>query len=128
MGNQSPAVMFEIMAIDQEKLINFYKTVLGWEESRDKEGFAYICFAPVSRPLLGGIGQAQPGVPGWGKGTAFYLQVDNVEDTLARITSNGGAVIVQPDTIDGYRFAMFEDPECNLIGLIEPFESCEGAD
>jgi predicted enzyme related to lactoylglutathione lyase len=128
MDNQSPAVMFEIMAIDQERLISFYKTVFGWEENRDDAGFAYICFPLANRSLLGGIGKAQPGVPGWGKGITFYLQVDDVDDFIENIKVNGGAIIVPPETIDGYRFAMFEDPECNLIGLIEPFEPCDRGD
>ncbi|WP_404823837.1 VOC family protein [Pseudomonas capsici] len=28
-----------------------------------------------------------------------------------------------PAAIDGYRFAMFKDPEGNPVGLIEPFNT-----
>ena len=121
MDNHGPAVMFEIMANDQEKLVEFYSAVFGWQVTRDPEGFAYIPFPPRARPLLGGIGQAKPGVPGWAKGIAFYLLVDNVSDLTKKIKKHGGAIIVPRTKADGYHFAMFEDPECNLIGLVEPF-------
>jgi hypothetical protein len=28
---------------------------------------------------------------------------------------------MEPASVDGYRFAMIEDPEGNPVGLIEPF-------
>jgi uncharacterized protein len=118
MGN--PLAMFEIMGIDQEKLVNFYSGVFDWQVEYSS-GFAYIHFPPASYHLLGGIGQAKPGVPGWGKGVTFYIQVDDLKATLDKVTSNGGAVVVEPVEADGYHFAMFEDPECNLIGIIAPF-------
>ena len=71
--------------------------------------------------LRGRVSGAIPGKPGWGKGATFYLQVDSLEATLDQIKEHGGAVVVIPLTVDeeGFRFAMFEDPECNVIGLIE---------
>lgn len=119
MGN--PPAMFEIMAINQSRLIDFYTSVFDWQVQRNQEGFAYIHFPPATYHLLGGIGQARPGVTGWGKGVAFYIQVDDLQATLDKVVAQGGAMAVAPVAADGYHFAMFEDPECNLIGMIEPF-------
>ena len=66
-----PVVMFEIMAIRQKNLIDFYTKVFGWQVQYDKEGYAYVHFPPATYRLMGGIGQAQPGVPGWGPGITF---------------------------------------------------------
>jgi predicted enzyme related to lactoylglutathione lyase len=119
MGN--PLAMFEIMAINQESLIDFYTSVFDWQVERNQDGFAYVHFPPANYSLLGGIGQAKPGITGWGKGITFYIQVDDLRVTLEKVKAHGGLMVVEPVTADGYHFAMFEDPECNLIGIIEPF-------
>jgi len=127
MDNHSPAVMFEILANDQAKLLSFYETIFGWKEIPGTDNFAYIRFPAAYRPLLGGIGQAKPGVPGWGKGITFYLHVRKIDEALfEKIHAKGGAVIElalgeKILTVDGYTFAMFKDPESNLIGLVESF-------
>lgn len=117
-----PAVMFEIMANDQQKLIDFYTNVFGWKIDL-KNGFAYIHFPPAIYHLLGGIGQAQPGQVGWEKGVTFYIQVEDLDHTLKQVDRCGGKTAVTPTPVDGYHFAMFYDPEQNLIGLIEPFDT-----
>ena len=113
--------MFEIMAINQSELMKFYANVFGWKARKSKEGFDYIEFPIPPKALLGGMGTAKPGVPGWGKGITFYLQCADLKATLVKIEDHGGKTIVEPVKADGYTFAMFEDPECNLLGLIEPF-------
>lgn len=116
--------MFEIMAEDQERQIAFYNAVFGWQAEKDSAGFAYIHFPtspPASYPILGGIGKAQPGVPGYEKGTAFYIRVESVSVILGRVTELGGQIAVPSTPVDGYTFGMFYDPENNLIGLIESF-------
>ncbi len=120
--NQHPAVMFEIMATDQAALNQFYKVVFGWQADPNG-GFDYIKFPVASRPLLGGIGKAKPGVIGWEKGVTFYLEVPSIDQALEdRIKNNGGKMTVPRTPVDGYVFGMFEDPEKNLVGLIEPFK------
>lgn len=121
--NKHPAVMFEIMASNQAGLTGFYEAVFGWEIQPGATGFGYIHFPVEARPLLGGIGQAQPDTPGFKKGITFYLMVSSAAETLERVTANGGSVVVPPTPVDGYTFANFTDPEGNLLGLIEPFKN-----
>lgn len=121
-----PVAMFEIMALDQTRLISFYQELFGWHVELSPEGFGYIHFPPsppAERPMLGGIGKAKAGVPGWEKGTALYVLVENVADALARAERLGATIIVPSKPVDHYVFGMFEDPEKNLLGLIEPFKS-----
>lgn len=120
--NQHPSVMFEIMANDQSNAMDFYGTVFGWEFEKGAAGFAYVHFADGARPLLGGIGQADPSVPGLEPGHCFYLVVHSLEAAIADATKAGGAPHMPPTNADGYRFAMIRDPEGNPIGLVEPFD------
>lgn len=120
--NQHPSVMFEIMADDQSKAMDFYGTVFGWEFERGEAGFAYVHFPDGARPLLGGIGQAAPGVPGLEPGHSFYLVVHSLESAIKAAVAAGGAPLMPPTEADGYHFAMIRDPEGNPIGLVEPFD------
>ncbi|WP_437304491.1 antibiotic biosynthesis monooxygenase [Sorangium sp. So ce388] len=119
--NQHPSVMFEIIGRDQAKLKAFYQAVFGWTYTSGTGGFAYVKFPVERREALGGIGQADPGTPGFEPGHNFYLLVDDLDGTIARAVEAGGTKLMPPTSIDGYQFAMIKDPEANPIGLIKPF-------
>jgi predicted enzyme related to lactoylglutathione lyase/quinol monooxygenase YgiN len=125
-ANRHPAVMFEIIAKNQKRLTRFYSQVFGWRYETGTGGFAYVHFPAGAPPLLGGIGQAEPNTPGFAPGHNFYLLVDALEPMLDRAIEAGAAPLMPPTPVDGYRFAMFTDPEGNPIGLIEPFCSQAG--
>lgn len=120
-GNRHPAVMFEIIARDQEALKKFYTAVFGWDYREGSAGFDYIEFPATSRPLLGGIGQAMKNTPGFEPGRSFYLEVESLEKAIERARASGGSIHMKPAEADGYHFAMIKDPEGNVIGLVEPF-------
>lgn len=121
-GNKHPAVMFEVMSNNPEQARAFYSTVFGWTFDTGSAGFSYVQFPSAERPLLGGIGQADPAVPGMRTGTNFYLLVDDLVETLKRAVDAGASVLMRPTKVDGYHFAMFTDPEGLSIGLITKFE------
>jgi uncharacterized protein len=119
--NRHPAVMFEIIANDQARMKAFYGQVFGWRYQAGQDGFAYVHFAGSAPPLLGGIGQTIPDLPGMEPGHAFYLLVDRLEPAIAAAVAAGGQEHMPPAAVDGYRFAMISDPEGNPVGLVEPF-------
>lgn len=119
-SNRHPAVMFEFIARDQASLKSFYARVFGWQYTIGTGDFAYVHFPAGEPPLLGGIGQATE-TPGFARGHNFYLLVDDPAASLAAAIAAGGAELMSPIDIDGYRFAMFTDPEGNPVGLIAPF-------
>lgn len=127
-ANAHPSVMFEIIARDQAAMQRFYADVFGWRYDTGGSGFAYVHFPLRARPLLGGIGQADPATPGFEPGRNFYLLVDDLQAAIDRALAHGGAPYMPPAAADGYRFAMIRDPEGNPVGLIEPFAQAEGAD
>lgn len=122
--------MFEIMAENRATLAAFYNSLFGWNLDPSQPSFSYVHF-PAPVVTLGGIGDAQPGVPGWEKGVAFYFQVDCVDTTLAKVKELGGTVVVPKTEIPkdigtgNYVFGMFRDLESNLIGLLQPFTSAQ---
>jgi predicted enzyme related to lactoylglutathione lyase len=49
----------------------------------------------------------------------FYIQVEDIQDSLAKIQQAGGKKLVGPVPLpDGKKFAWFSDPEGNMVGLI----------
>jgi len=54
--------------------------------------------------------------------SAYYL-VDDAAATAARATELGGTVIVAPTEIDGDRFAILEDPQGAVFGVLQPADA-----
>ncbi|MBI5288171.1 MAG: hypothetical protein HY873_04295 [Chloroflexi bacterium] len=64
-----------------------------------------------------GILQTQADMPGY---VTFYVAVDDLAASLARAETLGGKTIVPPTPIPNVgAFAMFEDPEGHMIGLLK---------
>lgn len=125
-ANRHPAVMFEIIARKQGPLLDFYRALFNWNYQFGTGHFAYVRFPSEPQPLLGGIGQADPSVPGFEPGRTFYLLVDDLRATLDEAEKHGGSTYVGPTAVDGYHFAMMKDPEGNIVGLVQPFTSDTG--
>lgn len=117
--NRHPCGMFEIIARDQDKLAAFYHQVFGWRYQSGTGGFAYVHFDVPGAAALGGIGKADPSIPGYAAGSSFYLLVDDLPGTIAAAVAAGGRCTMPPASADGYGFAMIADPEDNVIGLLK---------
>jgi predicted enzyme related to lactoylglutathione lyase len=117
----SPIGHFEIMGSDAAQLRDFYTGTFGWAvtngpDEADPLEYAMISTQSGDGALNGGIGKNPEG-----KGAlTFYITVDNLEDSLAKIEAAGGSSLrgrlqVGPETF----IAMFGDPEGNVVGLVE---------
>jgi predicted enzyme related to lactoylglutathione lyase len=122
-ANRHPAVMFEISAKHQDVLKRFYQQVFGWQYRIGTGQFAYVHFSGNTPPLLGGIGQSEPNRQGFEPGHRFYLLVDELNPVIERAVSAGGTQLMPPISVDGYHFAIIQDPEGNPVGLITPFNN-----
>ena len=121
----APGVMVEILAKDQERMKTFYGKVFDWQYRTGGSGFAYVDYKSDLQPRLAGVGQAQDGDPVMAPGNHFYLQVEDLDAALLKVTDAGGTPMSRSMTIDGYSFAMFKDPEGNVIGMIAPFSNSQ---
>lgn len=111
----NPVVFFEIAGRDGERLRPFYQELFGWSfKSSDSEGYCEMDSTPAGIP--GALHEERNGPVE----TLIYVQVPDLAGALAAAERLGGKTIVPPTAALGQRrLAQFEDPEGNIIGLIE---------
>jgi len=104
----------EVVGKDGPALQRFYSDVFGWQLDTNNPG-GYGMYRQDGG-LTGGIGAAQEGTPGH---VTFYVHAADAEDTLRRVETAGGRVLmplteVAPET----KVALFADPEGHVVGLM----------
>lgn len=115
-----PVVHFEVVGKDGAKLQGYYGELFGWKMDADNPMSYALVEAEESgeRPSIpGGIGQGPEGYEGH---VTFYVEVPDVEASLAQAESLGGTRVMGPETImPGLTLGQFRDPEGNLVGLTQ---------
>jgi uncharacterized protein len=118
-------IHFEMSADDPEKLVNFYGKVFGWTAQKWEGPVDYwlIKTGPDDQPGIdGGIGRR-------GRGDTCItntLDVPSVDEYLAKIESNGGAIARLKMPIPGIGYLAYcKDPEGNVFGIMETDPSAE---
>jgi predicted enzyme related to lactoylglutathione lyase len=112
MGN--PTMWFEVAGKDFEGLKSFYSQLFEWKLT-DMPEFPYSTVDASNGGIPGGIGQAPEGHGGH---VTFYVQVDDIEQALAKAESLGGKRSMGPMDIPSGQIALFTDPEGHEIGLM----------
>jgi predicted enzyme related to lactoylglutathione lyase len=117
-----PVVHFEIMGTDGEKLRSFYGELFDWKIDANNP----MNYGIVDRDgnvtsdgvgIGGGVGAMPEGVPGH---VTVYVEVPDVEASLAQAESLGGTRVMGPDTVmEGLEIGVFNDPEGHMIGVIK---------
>ena len=116
-----PVVHFEIIASDGEKLQSYYSELFGWEidannpmkygivareENLNKDGIG----------IGGGVGTGPEGYDGH---TTVYVEVPDVEASLAHAERLGGTRVMGPETVfEGVEIGLFQDPEGHTVGVV----------
>jgi uncharacterized protein len=108
-----PVVRFEIGAADMQPLVTFYGELFGWVLEQLSEGYNLVD-TRGGRGVNGGIGRSNSGDP-W---ATFYVEVDDLKATLDRAEALGARTVVPPLELPGMAFAMFDDPDGLLVGLM----------
>ena len=107
----------QIPAPDPRSSGEFYRAVFGWELRGDPDG--HLSFNDGTGHVIGAFIRDLP-VAG-AAGLLPYVFVPSVEDTLAKVTANGGTVVKEPywEPPDArhLRVATFEDVAGNVLGL-----------
>jgi predicted enzyme related to lactoylglutathione lyase len=111
MGN--PVVRFEIGAADDQPLVRFYGELLGWGLEAVADGYTVVD-TRGGQGINGGIGRSQTGEP-W---ATFYVEVDDLGACLDRAEALGGRTVLPASELPGMAFAMFDDPDGLLVGLM----------
>ncbi|NET34092.1 MAG: VOC family protein [Cyanothece sp. SIO1E1] len=112
MGN--PVVHFEIGCSDQSSVRSFYEACFDWKITSSNN-----MDEVDTNSNLGINGHITSLVTEIDHYVTFYIQVDNVEESLKKIEKEGGKTIVPPIKLpNGKTFAWFNDVAGNTLGII----------
>jgi uncharacterized protein len=117
-----PVVHFEITGKDGEKLQSYYSELFGWDIDANNE-MKYGTISREGNTNADGVGIGggiATGPEGYGGHVTFYVEVPNVEETLAKAESQGGTRMMGPDEVmEGLVIGLFNDPEGHTIGVMQ---------
>jgi predicted enzyme related to lactoylglutathione lyase len=118
--------MFEIMGTDGGALRAFYSEMFGWDiDDNNPMNYGFVEPASSKKGIGGGIGVLPEGYPGH---VTVYVEVPDVEESLARAEGLGATRIMGPETImDRVVVGHFADMEGHVIGLISFMSAAEEA-
>ncbi|HJY76035.1 MAG TPA: VOC family protein [Burkholderiales bacterium] len=119
----NPIVHFEIPADDVARAQTFYQNVFGWKIKQMSMPSGPEYYGVTTRKegeagINGGLMKRNmPGQP-----FANYVAVKSIDDFLAKVTANGGSVIMPRQEIAPGMgsIAVFKDTEENMMGLYQP--------
>jgi uncharacterized protein len=116
-----PVVHFEIMGRDGAGLRAFYRDLFDWEVDVDNP-FDYGTVAREQNltadgaGIGGGIGGTTGEQP---PHVTFYVEVPDVEASLAQAEQLGGMRLMGPEEImEGLVIGLFQDPDGNMVGVL----------
>ena len=106
----------DIPVDDMKRATKFYSEAFGWSIASPPGFDDYPMWRAPNQISGGGFGQrgGDLQVP------RSYVEVDSIDDTLARVTQLGGKVVQEKSQISPTSWwAAFEDTEGNQLGLYE---------
>jgi len=121
-----PVVHFELPADNVERAQRFYNQAFGWKVNA-LPGMGYTLFHTTATDAQGMVGTPGNINGGMLKRQAFFqhpiltIQVADLEKSLQQVEAGGGKVVRGKQPVQGVGFAAYvQDPEGNVIGLIQP--------
>lgn len=110
----NPVVHWEIAVKNTAKAREFYSKLFDWKIG-EAGPMNYHEVDTGGEGINGGIFKPEGDVPNY---VTIYVRVDNLQACVDKAQSLGGNTIVPPTPIPEIgAFAMFADPEGNVIGL-----------
>ncbi|MGH3471777.1 MAG: VOC family protein [Nocardioidaceae bacterium] len=112
----------DIPADDIQRARDFYSSLFGWNINEVPGYEGYPMWQAPNKISGGGITQRQ----GELAYPRSYVEVDSIDDALAKVTAMGGkAVMAKTPISETSWYASFEDTEGNHLGLYEGTTSVE---
>ena len=116
----SRVVHFEIPAHEVERMKNFYGGVFGWKFDKwemGQQAYWMITTGAEETPGING-GFSTPGGPF--ESVVNTVDVENLDDVLAKVLANGGQIIFPKDAVPGVGWLAYaKDPEGNVFGMMQ---------
>jgi hypothetical protein len=112
----APLAHFELMSGDPEKIREFYARVFAWSfDDKAMPGYTVI---NTGQPPGGGLMKRPPQAPE--SRLNVYFKVDRLDDTMKKVESAGGKIVVPKTNIPNVgNYAFFTDPEGVIVGIFE---------
>lgn len=105
------------MGKNAEALQNFYGSIFEWDIDTNNPINYGIVNSGGEGSIAGGIGKAEGGAP---PHATFYIEVENIQAHLDKITDMGGEVVMPETEIPNMvTFALFKDIDGNTVGLVK---------
>ena len=113
--SKHPVVHWEIQSMDPGRLHSFYTNVFGWKiDTNNPMGYGM-----VQSGGGGGIGGGIGGTQMPASKVLVYASVPSIESVLSLVSQHGGRTVMPRQDIGPVIMALYEDPEGNLMGLVE---------
>ncbi len=113
----APIVHWEINTRDPAKVQDFYRALFGWDIRVVPEMNYGLVVTGSKKGIDGGIGATREGSSNL---VTVYAEVDKIQETLDKAVTMGAALVVPVTEIPGMvTFALFRDPDGNVMGLVE---------
>ena len=117
---KNPVGFFEILALDIDQSVLFYKNVFGFEFTKqniDGNEMAFFSDNSESSGIVGALAKGATYKPSK-TGTLIYFNTENIDQTLVDIQKNGGKILYPKTSIGDLGFvAEFEDIAGNKVAL-----------
>lgn len=112
----NPVVHFEIYGSDRVKLSAFYEKVFGWHIQQDDSMDYGMIDTHGGRGFNGAVTSVSEAHQ---QGIVLYVEVENIDASLAQAVELGAEVLVPVTEIpEVVTFAMFVDPHGNVTGIV----------
>ena len=114
----APVVHWEINAKDGKRAQEFYASLFAWKVDANNPMNYGMINTGAKSGINGGIGQQDQSNPG--PAVTFYVGVDDIPACLSKVEGMGGRTVVPMTEVPGVvTFALFSDPEGNVVGLVK---------
>jgi predicted enzyme related to lactoylglutathione lyase len=125
----NPVVHFEMPYENRTRLARFYESAFRWQLQLLGEEMGNYVLATTTEtdengPKVPGTinGGLFPKKPDWpAQHPSVVIAVDDIDESMRRVTDAGGTVLGQPMEIPGVgRYVSFTDTEGNRVSMLQP--------
>jgi uncharacterized protein len=122
-------VHFDLPFDERDRMTKFYESAFGWHTQKLGEDMGSYVLATTTEtddngPRKPGAinGGFFPKKPGWpAQHTAIVIAVDDIRESVQKVTQAGGEVLGEPIGIPGVgQYVSFRDTEGNRVSMLEP--------
>jgi uncharacterized protein len=112
-----PIIHVEVAGSDGPALESFYSDLFGWVIDHRGEGDNQYGF--LAEKTAGAVGGGIRHEPGGGPEVIFYVQVNDLEESVRQALVLGGSIRLTPTTAGDITFALITDPGGNAVGMVQ---------